>query len=153
MDIYVTCRRKMQKPPECSECSLGRKFKNKEGDLITLGQSFTLLEGKPRFGVYLVGEAAGRNEAQEGLPFRPNGESGSLITHLIEHTTIHDPELGKSRKMKRGDFLWDNIIKCRPPNDELSGRNYEKDAIEHCKIYNQRSFEGNFHPSTFNKVI
>lgn len=143
----------MQKPLECSQCVLGRKFPNKEGDLITLGQSFTLPFGKPKFGVYLVGESAGKHEAQEGYPFVRNGESGSLINKIIEDLTIYDPELDKTRKMKREDFIWDNILKCRPPNDELVGKSYEKDAIENCKVYNHRSFEGDYNSVKYNKVI
>jgi uracil-DNA glycosylase family 4 len=145
----------MQKPKECNDCVLGKKFPNKEGDLISLGQSFTLPEGKPKFGVYLVGEGAGKNEAQEGLPFRPNGESGSLITNIIEnHLTVFDPELQKVRKMKRNDFIWDNVVKCRPPNDELQGKSYEQAAVGHCRLYNDRSFgSSSLHNSQFNKVI
>lgn len=129
----------MQKPPKCDDCYLAKQIPTKEG-FIQLGQSFTLSEGSPKFGVEIVGESAGRNEAQEGLPFRPNGESGSLITSIIENLTIEDPITGKARKMVRGDFRWDNIVKCRPPNDELVGKVYEKEAIEHCRIHSRRSY-------------
>lgn len=145
----------MLKPPECSECILGRKFLNKEGELTTLGYSFTKTIGKPRFGVYVVGESAGKSEGQEGEPFVKNGESGSLINKIIENITIFDKEKNEHRKLNRFDFSWDNVIKCRPPNDELVGRNYEESAIECCSVYNSRSFgnpvwdNGGF----FNKVI
>lgn len=129
----------MLKPNDCSSCILGRPIQTKDG-LITLGQSFTNFEGAPIFGVDIVGESASRNEAQEGLPFRPNGESGSLITSIIENLTVLDPVTNKHRKMKRGDFRWDNIVKCRPPNDELEGKSYEREAIEHCSAYANRSY-------------
>lgn len=116
----------MQKPSDCIGCPLEK-----------LGLSFSLPEGSPKFGVTLIGEALGKHEAMEGLPFRPNGESGSLITSIIEHLTIDDE--GKSRKMKRSDFLWDNVVKCRPPNDVLGGASYERGAIEHCRVHNRRS--------------
>lgn len=146
----------MQKPEECNECPLGRKFPNKEGELITLGQSFTKSYGKAKFGVYLVGESAGNHEAQEGYPFVKNGESGSLINSIIEKLDVFDPEIQKNRKMKREDFCWDNVVKCRPPNDELVGKYYERQAIECCSGYNARSFGmdgGSFDSSTYNKVI
>lgn len=135
----------MQKPPECSDCYLAKEVQTKNG-LIQLGQSFSLPEGSPKFGVEIVGESLGRHEAQEGLPFRPNGESGSLITSIIENLTIHDPKLGKARKMVRGDFRWDNVVKCRPPDDELAGKVYEKDAIEHCRVHSYRSYNSKFNP-------
>jgi uracil-DNA glycosylase family 4 len=143
----------MTKPENCRECILGKPIQTKNG-LITLGQSFSAPEGAAKFGVYFVGESLGKHEAQEGLPFRPNGESGSLITHIIENLTCNDPEIGQARKMKRGDFKWDNVVKCRPPNDELAGKSYEKEAIENCRIYNHRSFDSNSGiDSKFNKVI
>jgi uracil-DNA glycosylase family 4 len=143
----------MQKPIECSECILGKKLPTKDG-FIQLGQSFSNFEGKPKFGVHVVGEALGKHEAQEGLPFRPNGESGSLITKIVEDLVIYDPDLNKSRKMRRSDFQWDNIVKCRPPNDELAGKSYEREAIENCRIYDNRSFGApNLFDSRFNKVI
>ncbi len=119
----------MRKPDECSSCVL-----------VNIGSSFTQCEGEPRLGVDIVGESAGKHEAQEGLPFRPNGESGSLITHVIEHITVIDPSNNIPRKMRRSDFRWDNIVKCRPPGDVLSGANYAQAAIEACSVYNNRSF-------------
>lgn len=127
----------MQKPNDCLPCPLGRKIQTKEG-LITLGRSFSNKEGAPKFGVSFVGEALGNHEAQEGLPFRPNGESGSLITQIIEKLKVE--ENGKTRNLSRSDFEWDNIIKCQPPNNELVGKSYEQEATECCRIYNNRSF-------------
>lgn len=120
----------MHKPENCVGCSL-----------CEIGESFTLSEGQAKFGVNFVGESAGKHEAQEGGPFRRNGESGSLITNIIEEKIILiDNETGKPRKARRSDFSWDNVVKCRPPNDKLNGEKYEKEAIEHCRIYNGRSY-------------
>lgn len=143
----------MQKPEECSSCVLGRKIPTKDG-LITLGHGFSLPEGNPKFGVTFVGESLGLQEYQEGLPFRPNGQSGSLITHIVENLKIE--ENGKTRKMVRSDFMWDNIVKCRPPNDSLAGERYEHESIENCRLYNNRSFGSGFpwtYESPFRKVI
>lgn len=118
----------MQKPLECAPCSL-----------VKIGNSFTLQEGSPKFGLAIFGEGAGRHEAQEGLPFRPNGESGSLITYIVENLNCIDPETQQKRKMKRSDFIWDNVIKCQPPENELIGAPYEEDAIRCCSVYNSRS--------------
>lgn len=120
----------MQKPLDCVGCSL-----------CEIGESFSNTEGSAKYGVYFIGESLGKHEAQEGLPFRPNGESGSLITNIVENKIIlTDNEIGKPRKARRSDFGWDNVIKCRPPNDKLNGEKYEREAIEHCRIYNARSY-------------
>lgn len=131
----------MQKPRECDGCQL-----------VKLGSGFSLHEGKPRLGVRFVGEALDRHGAQEGKPMRPNSESGSLITKIIEDLTITDPETNKARKATRGDFEWDNIVKCQPPGD-LVGANYEKAAIEHCRIHSGRSYGNTLVSSGLTNII
>src|ERR1700722_4611366 len=119
----------MQKPNDCQGCSL-----------VNIGRSFSDSEGSPNLGIAIYGEALEHHEATEGMPFRPNGESGSLITSIIEKITIQDLE-GKHKKLKRSDFIWDNVVKCQPPSNKLIGQSFEKDAIEHCRIYNHRSID------------
>lgn len=110
----------MNKPNSCSQCPL-----------YQIGYSFSNCEGEAKFGVAFIGEALGKHEASEGLPFRSNGESGSLLTHIVE----------RNLKLKRSDFLWDNIVKCQPPNNILQGASYEEDAIRSCGVYNSRSID------------
>lgn len=121
----------MEKPHDCDGCSL-----------VNIGEGFTKQEGSPKLGIAFYGEANGKHEIQEELPFRKNGESGALLQNILDtQINITDPEDGKKRKAIRGDFIWDNAAKCRPPENKLNGTSYEKSAVDHCKIYNNRSID------------
>lgn len=102
------------KPHDCSQCPL-----------VQIGQGFTRTEGEAKLGVAFVLGEAGRHEAEESLPARPNGESGALLTHIVE----------RNLKLKRNDFLWDHIIRCKPPGDWLKGGDNEETAIRNCNSY------------------
>jgi uracil-DNA glycosylase family 4 len=118
----------MEKPSSCFMCPLDK-----------MSYSFSRPEGKPKLGVAFFGEALGLHEAQEGLPFRPNGESGSLITSIIENQLRH-PETGA--KLERGDFVWDNALKCKPPDGmKWEGGDFEKEIVSCCSQYNNRSID------------
>lgn len=71
-------------------------------------------------GVLIVGEAPGEFEAKEGKPFV--GAAGKLLDHLLRLAGLN-----------RDDFAVHNVISCRPPNNELRGTPYEREAIEHCR--------------------
>lgn len=60
--------------------------------------------GNPDAGLMFVGEAPGRDEDIEGLPFV--GRAGQLLTKIIE-----------SIGLKRSDVYICNILKCRPPDN------------------------------------
>src|SRR5918998_5409109 len=51
-----------------------------------------------------VGEAPGKNEDEQGLPFV--GQAGKLLNQLLE-------EIG----LARGDVFVANVLKCRPPGN------------------------------------
>ena len=108
----------LQKPPECKNCSL-----------YQIGKGFSKSEGTGVLGVMIVGEALGFKEMMEGLPFRPKGESGSLLERVFKMAKVH-----------RNDFKLFNIVNCHPPDDYLVGASYEESAIEHCKIHFERVF-------------
>ncbi len=61
--------------------------------------------GNPNADVLFVGEAPGRDEDIQGVPFV--GRSGRLLTDIIE----------KGMNIKREDVYIANILKCRPPNN------------------------------------
>lgn len=61
--------------------------------------------GNPNADVMFIGEAPGRDEDIQGMPFV--GRSGRLLTDIIE----------KGMKIKRDDVYIANILKCRPPNN------------------------------------
>ncbi len=61
--------------------------------------------GNPDADILFIGEAPGRDEDVQGVPFV--GRSGRLLTDIIE----------KGMKIKREDVFIANILKCRPPNN------------------------------------
>ena len=74
--------------------------------------------GDPMAELMFVGEAPGRDEDREGIPFV--GRAGQLLTKIIA-------AIGLSRE----DVYIANVIKCRPPNN----RNPEKDEVETCEPF------------------
>ena len=118
----------MEKPDSCVYCPLDR-----------MSRGFSRPEGKAKIGVAFFGESLGNHEYQEGGPFRPNGESGSLLTSIVEKQLRH-PVTGA--KLERGDFLWDNAWKCKPPDGfKTEGGEFEKEVSNCCSQYNHRSIE------------
>ena len=74
--------------------------------------------GDPMAELMFVGEAPGRDEDREGIPFV--GRAGQLLTKIIA-------AIGLSRE----DVYIANVIKCRPPNN----RNPEQDEVETCEPF------------------
>lgn len=103
---------KLSRPSECQGCPL---------DPLSSGFMHpSLVSGNGGYGVALVGEALGEQEAIEGAPFQ--GRAGFKLTRLIEMAGLD-----------RSKFdIW-NTVWCRPPNNKLEGESYEKGAINHCR--------------------
>lgn len=99
------------KPKGCNGCYLCHK-----------GMGFSRVEGSGVNKVMLVGEASGLEEYRDGLPFRPNGQSGSLLSKAL---SIIGAE--------RSEFTITNIVRCKPPNNRLKGESYEESVVEKCK--------------------
>jgi DNA polymerase len=57
--------------------------------------------GDPNARIMLIGEAPGKTEEEQGLPFV--GRSGQLLTSILESCGI-----------KRSDIFITNVVKCRP---------------------------------------
>ena len=74
--------------------------------------------GNPSADLMFVGEAPGRDEDQQGIPFV--GRAGQLLTKIIEAIDLN-----------RDDVYIANLIKCRPPNN----RNPEPDEIQTCQPF------------------
>jgi len=68
----------------------------------------------------LIGEALGEQEAQVGEPFV--GRAGFTLMQLMQRAGV-----------RREDFLIANAVWCRPPQNKLSGEEYEVGAIAHCR--------------------
>jgi DNA polymerase len=89
----------------CKLCTLGRKQ-------IVFGV------GNPNADLMFVGEAPGRDEDVQGIPFV--GRAGQKLTQIIEAIGL-----------KREDVYIANVIKCRPPEN----RNPEADEVEKCEPF------------------
>ena len=89
----------------CKLCTLGRKQ-------IVFGV------GNPHADLMFVGEAPGRDEDIQGIPFV--GRAGQKLTQIIE-------AIGLTRE----DVYIANVIKCRPPDN----RNPEPDEVEKCEPF------------------
>jgi uracil-DNA glycosylase len=89
----------------CKLCTLGRKQ-------IVFGV------GNPHADLMFVGEAPGRDEDLQGVPFV--GRAGQKLTQIIEAIGL-----------TRADVYIANVIKCRPPEN----RNPEPDEVEQCEPF------------------
>jgi uracil-DNA glycosylase family 4 len=87
----------------CKLCSLGRRQ-------IVFGV------GNPHADLMFVGEAPGRDEDIQGVPFV--GRAGQKLTQIIEAIGL-----------KREEVYIANVIKCRPPEN----RNPEPDEVAACE--------------------
>ncbi len=98
---------------ECTRCSLCQGRNN-----IVFG------DGNPDARLMFVGEAPGRAEDAQGLPFV--GPAGRLLERLLE-------DIG----LKRGDVYIANVIKCRPPGN----RDPVPEETEACSPFLQEQIE------------
>lgn len=81
--------------------------------------------------VALVGEALGKDEAEEGKPFV--GKAGFRLSRLIEWAGLD-----------RGKFDIFNTVWCRPPENRLEGEWYEKDSLAHCRAHHWEHLLANY---------
>lgn len=102
----------LNRPSDCKGCPL---------DPIASGfMRPSLATSKDAYRVALVGEALGKDEAEEGAPFV--GKAGFKLTRLIEWAGL-----------ERDKFdIW-NVAWCRPPDNKLEGTSHEYKSIEHCR--------------------
>jgi uracil-DNA glycosylase family 4 len=79
---------------QCLKCPLGR----------TDEHSFIFGTGNPDARFMIIGEAPGKNEDEQGIPFV--GRSGQLLTKVLSAIGID-----------RSEIFITNIVKCRPQNN------------------------------------
>lgn len=103
----------LNKPNSCVGCCL---YGN--------GRGFSILEGSGESGLLVIAEALGRAEELKGLPLRPDAKAGGIWQKALD-----------SARLARERMTITNVIRCRPPDNELKGMPYERDAIDHCKQY------------------
>ena len=89
----------------CKLCRLGR-------------QQIVFGVGSPTADLMFVGEAPGRDEDIQGVPFV--GRAGQKLTQIIEAIGL-----------KRDEVYIANVIKCRPPDN----RNPEPDEVDACEQF------------------
>ncbi|NQT32912.1 MAG: uracil-DNA glycosylase [Candidatus Omnitrophica bacterium] len=103
----ITLPELKEKVSACRRCSLAETNTN-----------YVFGDGNPKADLMFIGEAPGREEDKQGLPFV--GRAGKLLTMIIEAIGL-----------KREDVFIGNILKCRPPDN----RNPLPDEIAMCSPY------------------
>ena len=83
----------IQEIKSCTKCSLCKERTN-----VVAG------DGNPKADLMFIGEAPGKNEDLQGLPFV--GAAGKFLEEMLA-------EIG----MKRSDIYIANVVKCRPPEN------------------------------------
>lgn len=77
-------------------------------------------EGNINTSLVLIGEAPGKKEDENGIPFV--GSAGKLLNKMLEQTGF-----------KRIDFYITNVVKCRPPNNRRPSSHELKNCIQHLE--------------------
>lgn len=70
-------------------------------------------------GVLMIAEAAGADEALDGVPLV--GKAGQYLFQQLQRVGI-----------ERDGFRLHNVLSCRPPDNKLAGESYEEEVIERC---------------------
>ena len=114
----------LRKPDHCKSCVL---YGN--------GCGFVPANGDGSNGVLIVAEAAGENEAAQGIPLI--GKSGHYMFSNLARVGI-----------EREGFRIHNVLSCRPPDNKLAKMPYEQAAIEHCSPLLDQTIRPTLHATT-----
>ena len=105
--------------------SLERVVASCERCSLCAGRTRTVFgSGNPSSKIVFVGEAPGREEDLQGLPFV--GRAGQLLTKILA-----------AMGLKRDDVYITNILKCRPPEN----RDPQEDEMRACEPYLARQLD------------
>jgi uracil-DNA glycosylase family 4 len=102
------------KPPSCNSCVLER-----------IGTGYASSIGSDLSDIMFVGESLGAEEVYKSEPF--SGPAGWMLNSLLSEV-----------KLFRTSSKIDNLLRCRPPGNELRGASYQFDAINHCNTRHLR---------------
>ncbi len=102
-----------QEIKDCQKCPLGKTRKN-----------FVFGYGNPQAKVMFIGEAPGRDEDEQGVPFV--GPAGKLLDKMLASIGIN-----------RDDVFIANVLKCRPPYN----RDPLPDEVLQCEPYLKKQIE------------
>lgn len=108
----------LPKPDYCRPCPLYNASE------YGPGQGFSSLEGYGDSGLFVVADSLGQREEEDGLPLRPHGASGRIFQRALD-------ELGIDRQA----LTVTNLVRCRPPGNELWGQPWTSSAVDHCRHY------------------
>ncbi|MFH1514734.1 MAG: uracil-DNA glycosylase [bacterium] len=97
-----------EKLKKCKKCS----------ELVTNRTQVVPGDGNPHADIMFVGEAPGRDEDIQGIPFV--GAAGQLLNQLMEKSGI-----------SRESVFIGNVLKCRPPDN----RDPQDNEIANCREY------------------
>lgn len=127
--VPVATKKSIDEPKADSQPSHLKEFQNEIKDCLIcpLGATrthFVFGVGNHRAELMFIGEAPGRDEDLQGIPFV--GRAGQLLTLMIH-------ALG----MKREEVYIANVLKCRPPNN----RDPLPAEIEKCEPYLLKQIE------------
>lgn len=103
----------LQKPDYCKPCV---------GYLWGHCKGYSRVTGSARVPVLFVGESSGAAEERQGEPFV--GPAGQVFEKALA-----------SSGLDRDDYSISNLLRCRPPGNELKGAPYERAALDHCRKY------------------
>lgn len=98
----------------CTDCELCQSREN-----------VVFSRGNPNAKLMVIGEAPGRNDDQEGVPFA--GRAGKLLDKIFAAADID----------VTNDIYICNVVKCRPPNN----RPPQKREIQTCEQYLKAQLE------------
>lgn len=98
--------------------------------LFAWDKHFVLTEGTGSSGLLAIAEAPGAWEDEEKRPLSPNGRSGKVFRRALR-------ELG----IPAHTLCITNILRSRPPDNELLGASYAREAIDHCSQYLRRTID------------
>jgi len=98
---------------DCQKCELGKSR-----------TSFVFGVGNPNADIVFVGEAPGKDEDLQGIPFV--GRAGKLLDKIL-----------LAIQLTRDDIYILNVLKCRPPNN----RDPLPSEVELCETYLKRQLE------------
>jgi len=93
-------------------------------ELSSTRQNVVFGAGSENCKLMFVGEAPGRDEDKQGLPFV--GDAGKLLTQIIE-----------AMGLKRDQVYIANTLKCRPPKN----RPPEPDEVANCRPFLEKQIE------------
>lgn len=108
----------LPKPDYCRPCPLYNASE------YGPGMGFSSLEGYGDSGLLVCADSLGQREEEDGLPLRPWGASGAVFRRALDELGIDAQGLTIT-----------NLIRCRPPNNELWGQPWTFAAVDHCRTF------------------